>query len=76
MPLYEYSCQDCGSKFDALRSIKEADSAIECKHCHSHETHRKLSTFFAHSGGKAIAGGESHSCNGCSGGGACCGNCH
>jgi putative FmdB family regulatory protein len=77
MPIYEYVCNQCGTQFDALRSFKEADSTIECTRCHSHQTQRKLSTFFAHSGGKSIAGSDSHSCGGgcghCSGGS--CGSC-
>ena len=68
MPIYEYTCKDCGTGFDALRPIKEADTAIECEQCHSHETRRKLSTFFAHSGGHSISGTEQKSCGGCSGG--------
>jgi len=68
MPIYEYTCRDCGTRFDALRSMKEADKPIECKQCHGHETNRKLSTFFAHSNGKAIAGTEAKSCSGSCGG--------
>ena len=30
MPVYEYVCKNCGHKFDALRSMKEADAPIHC----------------------------------------------
>ena len=69
MPLYEYICQDCGTRFDTLRSIKDADVPIECTHCQSERTVRQLSVFFAQSGGKAVAGTQGGGgCAGCSGG--------
>lgn len=67
MPIYEYTCQDCGKHFEALRSIKDADSPISCKHCESRQTRRQISVCYAQSGGKVIAGGG-HSCGGCAGG--------
>jgi len=76
MPLYEYSCQDCGHHFDLLRCMQEADVSPRCDHCQGSNTKRQLSTFFAHTAG----GGETHSaaasggCGGCSGGS--CGSCH
>lgn len=66
MPIYEYICEDCKLEFDALRSMKEADKPISCTKCHSLNTKRKVSGFFAVSGGKSIAGGSG--CGGCSGG--------
>jgi putative FmdB family regulatory protein len=67
MPIYEYKCLDCGLRFDALRSMKDADSVIACKACQSEQTTRKVSVFYANSGGRVVAGG------GCGGGG--CGGC-
>jgi putative FmdB family regulatory protein len=55
MPLYEYQCKDCGASFDSLRSMKDSDSPIPCKECHSQETARKISTFNASSGGRVVA---------------------
>lgn len=75
MPLYEYTCQDCGSRFDAFRPIKEADEPIQCKKCFSQNTRRALSLFFAASEGKPVAGSSSSGCSSCSGGScSCCGN--
>jgi putative FmdB family regulatory protein len=68
MPLYEYICQDCGTRFDTLRSMKDADKPIECTHCLGEHTTRQLSVFFAQSSGKAVAGTQGGGCNGCSGG--------
>ena len=67
MPLYEYICFDCKTRFDALRSIKDADALIHCPQCESEHTSRQLSVFFAHSDGRVVAqsGGG---CAGCAGG--------
>lgn len=74
MPLYEYVCQDCGQRFDALRSMKDADYPIACKRCDSCNTRRQLSVFNAQSGGKVLAGaGAGCGCGNCSGGS--CGSC-
>jgi putative FmdB family regulatory protein len=67
MPIYEYVCKECGAEFDAMRSMKDADIEIKCKKCQSIKTQRKLSRFFASSGGRQIAG-SNHSCGGCGGG--------
>ncbi len=73
MPLYEYLCQECGTRFDTLRSMKDSDKPIGCTHCQSEQTIRQLSVFFAQSGGKALAGTQGGGCAGCSGGS--CGSC-
>lgn len=75
MPLYEYICKDCGAIFDIFRSFAQADDPLQCKHCASPHTQRKLATFFAQSEGRSLAGsGESCNCGSCSGGS--CGSCH
>lgn len=68
MPLYEYQCKDCGHRFDALRSIKDADQPIVCKQCESEHTERQISVFFAQSGGRVVAGSNGGGCAGCAGG--------
>ena len=65
MPIYEYTCLDCGTRFDALRAMSEADHPIRCEACESEHTTRVLSIFAAHSEGRVIAGGGS-SCDSCS----------
>jgi putative FmdB family regulatory protein len=54
MPLYEYICTDCRTKFDALRSIDNADAPIACQNCQGENTSRVLSLFFAHSDGRSV----------------------
>ena len=73
MPLYEYFCEDCETKFEALRPMRKSDDPIQCKNCESMHTSRTLSMFAAHvnNGGtiSSVAGG------GCGCGGGSCGNC-
>ncbi len=66
MPLYEYICLDCKTRFDALRPMKEADTPIHCTNCESDHTSRLISLFNAQSGGKVVAGSSSAACPSCS----------
>lgn len=72
MPIYEYVCDDCGQKFDALRPMKDSDAPINCKNCLGQNTHRALSVFFASSDGRSVTHSEG-GCGNCSGGS--CGGC-
>ncbi len=74
MPVYEYVCKDCGTHFDKLRPMSQADAPIACTHCQSESTRRMLSHCFASSEGRAITSSAgSCSCGSCSGGS--CGSC-
>ena len=44
MPLYEYYCSDCRSKFELLVSHQHADDIV-CMKCHSEKVRRLLSVF-------------------------------
>ncbi len=71
MPIYEYLCPECNSKFEELRPLSQADQPCECPQCHRPAT-RKMSVFSAFSasmGGvpKTVPGAGS-SCSGCSSG--------
>ncbi len=76
MPLYEYYCSRCHTRFDALRPMSDADAPIACEHCQSQRTARVLSVAFASTrragdDGAALGGG------GCGCGGQCsCGHAH
>ncbi len=67
MPIYEYMCLDCGQHFEVIRPMKDADAPISCKECESQHTSRQLSVFYAQSGGRVVAGGNT-GCAGCAGG--------
>jgi putative FmdB family regulatory protein len=74
MPLYEYYCADCRTKFEALRPMSKADNAIQCKSCESMRTSRVLSLFATHTkaeGSSTI----SPTFSGSRGGGCCGGHC-
>ena len=67
MPIYEYICLDCKKEYEILRSFNEADQLIDCEHCGGENVKRKLSVFYAQSGGSTVSG-MGGGCNSCSGG--------
>ncbi|MDZ7653291.1 MAG: zinc ribbon domain-containing protein [Burkholderiaceae bacterium] len=42
MPIYEYTCLDCGREFEAL---VRSETVPECPQCHSVQLQKKLSVF-------------------------------
>ena len=64
MPLYEYKCQDCEARFDALRAMSQADTPIACPKCGSENTGRMISLFSA-IGGEGVIAGAGASCGSC-----------
>ena len=54
MPIFEYLCEDCGSKFEKLVRRAAADSATEgvrCPSCGQEHLRQQFSTFAAHANG-------------------------
>lgn len=45
MPIYEYECPNCGSKFEMLRPVAGEDDEVRCPACGAGEVKRRLSTF-------------------------------
>jgi putative FmdB family regulatory protein len=76
MPLYEYYCADCKSKFELLVSHQHADDIV-CVKCHSEKVRRLLSVFASPRGiGDDISFDDDPSSTGsCGCGGGSCG-CH
>ena len=67
MPIFEYSCDDCGTKFEKLvRRSAEAD-AVRCPSCGEDHLTTQYSTFAARAGSPK-ASSESQSTGGCGGG--------
>jgi putative FmdB family regulatory protein len=68
MPLYEYACRACSSRFEALRRQEERLSPPACPSCGRHDTSLRLSApgFVG-----AASGGPQSSC--ASDPGSCCG---
>ncbi|SHM02937.1 putative regulatory protein, FmdB family [Caldanaerovirga acetigignens] len=55
MPIYEYRCNSCGYKFEALRKFEERDNPIECPTCKSSDTRREMSAFGTAKGSGSIS---------------------
>jgi len=45
MPIYEYQCQKCNSKFEVLQSIIADDEGLTCPACGEPEPKKLLSLF-------------------------------
>lgn len=50
MPIYEYTCSDCGQQFEQMTTMSKADET-PCANCGSEQTQRQLSIFGVGSGG-------------------------
>jgi putative FmdB family regulatory protein len=74
MPLYEYYCSECKSKFELLVGHKYADEVV-CTKCHGEKVRRLLSVFATARGDAEDSGYEemSASMGSCSCGGGSCG---
>lgn len=66
MPIYEYTCQECDTRFEVIRTMKDADADLACENCQSHAVKRSLSLFNASSEGRSITSHQG--CQQCSGG--------
>ena len=51
MPIYEYSCDDCGTKFEKLVRRAADVPELECPSCGQKHLKQELSTFAAHANG-------------------------
>jgi putative FmdB family regulatory protein len=57
MPIFEYSCAQCGLRFEKLVRKAEDGGGLVCPSCGSSELRKEFSTFSAHSAsGKQDAG--------------------
>lgn len=69
MPVYEYYCPTCSTKFEKLRSIAVADTPVTC--AAGHENTRKLISVFAVGSRMGDDSFSMPSGGGCACGGAC-----
>ena len=63
MPIYEYRCDDCGTKFEKLVRRSADVPGLECPSCGKNHLTQELSTFAAHANGGSKAA-EMPSCPG------------
>ena len=72
MPLYEYVCEYCETRFEELRPVSRMDEPAKC--AEGHRARRVLSTFAAlskDSFGESEPVGGGGGCGGCAGGCTC-----
>ncbi|HEX2869059.1 MAG TPA: zinc ribbon domain-containing protein [Ignavibacteriales bacterium] len=79
MPVFEYRCRECNTKFDVLHKSHESQEEVVCPKCKSKDNKKLLSSFSASvssgSHDHSFGGGcESGSC-GLPGGGCASGMC-
>jgi putative FmdB family regulatory protein len=65
MPIYEYICDDCGTKFEKL--VRNGNAAA-CPTCGEARLTPTLSTFAAHSSSGKASGGRASEFPSCAGG--------
>lgn len=61
MPIYEYRCEKCGSRFEVLQRVGDDGSKLRCPKCGNEKVVKQFSAF-ATSGGSAGLSGVSRSC--------------
>jgi putative FmdB family regulatory protein len=49
MPIFEYKCDDCGTKFEKL--VRRSGDEVLCPSCGQNHLKQELSTFAAHANG-------------------------
>jgi len=45
MPVYEYECQDCGTRFEKLVRLGDSSGEVVCPKCQSEAVERLISVF-------------------------------
>lgn len=50
MPIFEYACEDCGTKFEKLVRRSGESEAVRCPSCGRDHLNLQYSTFAAHAG--------------------------
>ncbi len=58
MPIYEYRCAECASRFEKLIRRELDETALVCPKCGSTLLDREYSTFAAHGGASSAAKAE------------------
>jgi putative FmdB family regulatory protein len=79
MPLYEYRCDNCQTRFEVLRPINQSGSPVTCPTCAELGARRLISTFAAISkgngGSRLVTSSQGSGCGSCAGGNcAACGH--
>ena len=62
MPIYEYKCQDCGTKFEKLLRRSSEAAELNCPSCGKTHLTLEFSTFAAHANGPAAKASPAPMC--------------
>ncbi|MCG6921431.1 MAG: zinc ribbon domain-containing protein [Acidobacteriota bacterium] len=57
MPLYEYHCAGCGTRFEVLQRVGQGPEGLECPNCGQTEIEKEYSTFAGSVAGGSLGGG-------------------
>ncbi len=68
MPIFEYRCEDCGNKFEA---ILFGEQKAECPKCHTQNLQKQLSTFAVSTKSSSSSSAGCGAGNCCMGSGGC-----
>jgi putative FmdB family regulatory protein len=68
MPIFEYACEECGTKFEA---IVFGEKKAECPQCHTQKLQVQLSTFAVNTKSSASPAAGCGATNCCMGSGGC-----
>jgi putative FmdB family regulatory protein len=72
MPIYEYYCTNCETRFEVLRPMSQSSSPSICPRCANPHARRAISVFAAigkeTGGGSRLVAGSNGGCASCSGG--------
>jgi putative FmdB family regulatory protein len=72
MPIFEYTCLDCGRDFETI--VFKSSEKVCCPHCHTENLEKKMSKFAFKGADRFVGTGSSSSCGSCSSGN--CSSCH
>jgi putative FmdB family regulatory protein len=57
MPIYEYVCRDCGTKYDKFVRSASSEVKLKCPKCGSVEGDKAFSAFSARTNGGGVSSG-------------------
>lgn len=63
MPIFEYKCQECGSRFE--RIVTASSPSVVCRSCESANVEKQLSVFAVATGSHASSASEAGPCDTC-----------
>jgi putative FmdB family regulatory protein len=69
MPFYDFTCLDCGNRFEMMRPMSQRDDGVTCPACGGKEARRELPRIHALVSGSGPTGAVP----GCDAGGGGCG---